>query len=37
MQQLVFYRQFGRLFAGRYCTTRQRFNLPGALPSNKDS
>ena len=26
------YRPVGRLFAERYCTTRQRFNLPGALP-----
>ena len=26
------YRPVGRLFANRYCTTRQRFNLPGALP-----
>jgi flavin reductase (DIM6/NTAB) family NADH-FMN oxidoreductase RutF len=26
------YRPIGRLFADRYCTTRQRFNLPGALP-----
>ena len=26
------YRPVGRLFADRYCTTRQRFNLPGALP-----
>jgi len=26
------YRPIGRLFANRYCTTRQRFNLPGALP-----
>jgi flavin reductase (DIM6/NTAB) family NADH-FMN oxidoreductase RutF len=31
------YRPVGRLFGSRYCTTRQRFNLPGALPSNKDS
>jgi hypothetical protein len=29
------YRPVGRLFAERYCTTRQRFNLPGALPSGK--
>jgi len=26
------YRAIGRLFADRYCTTRQRFNLPGKLP-----
>jgi flavin reductase (DIM6/NTAB) family NADH-FMN oxidoreductase RutF len=26
------YRPIGRLFANRYCTTRQRFNLPGNLP-----
>jgi len=26
------YRPIGRLFANRYCTTRQRFNLPGKLP-----
>jgi len=26
------YRPIGRLFADRYCTTRQRFNLPGELP-----
>ena len=26
------YRPIGRLFANRYCTTRQRFNLPGDLP-----
>jgi flavin reductase (DIM6/NTAB) family NADH-FMN oxidoreductase RutF len=26
------YRPVGRLFAERYCTTRQRFNLPGKLP-----
>jgi len=26
------YRPVGRLFANRYCTTRQRFNLPGELP-----
>ena len=26
------YRPIGRLFASRYCTTRQRFNLPGELP-----
>ena len=29
------YRPVGRLFASRYCTTRQRFNLPGALPPDK--
>jgi len=26
------YRPIGRLYANRYCTTRQRFNLPGELP-----
>ena len=26
------YQPVGRLFAARYCTTRQRFNLPGELP-----
>jgi flavin reductase (DIM6/NTAB) family NADH-FMN oxidoreductase RutF len=26
------YKPIGRLFASRYCTTRQRFNLPGPLP-----
>ena len=26
------YRPVGRLFADRYCTTRERFNLPGRLP-----
>lgn len=26
------YKPVGRLFANRYCTTRQRFNLPGPLP-----
>ena len=26
------YRPVGRLFANRYCTTRQRFDLPGDLP-----
>lgn len=26
------FRPIGRLFANRYCTTRQRFNLPGELP-----
>jgi flavin reductase (DIM6/NTAB) family NADH-FMN oxidoreductase RutF len=25
------YRPIGRLFANRYCTTRQRFNLPGEI------
>jgi len=25
------YRPIGRLFADRYCTTRQRFNLPGEI------
>jgi flavin reductase (DIM6/NTAB) family NADH-FMN oxidoreductase RutF len=29
------YRPVGRLFASRYCTTRQRFDLPGALPSSE--
>jgi flavin reductase (DIM6/NTAB) family NADH-FMN oxidoreductase RutF len=29
------YRPVGRLFANRYCTTRQRFDLPGALPPDK--
>jgi flavin reductase (DIM6/NTAB) family NADH-FMN oxidoreductase RutF len=29
------YRPVGRLFAERYCTTRQRFNLPGALPPER--
>jgi flavin reductase (DIM6/NTAB) family NADH-FMN oxidoreductase RutF len=29
------YRPVGRLFANRYCTTRQRFYLPGALPPGK--
>jgi len=27
------YRPIGRLFGSRYCTTRQRFNLPGKLPA----
>jgi flavin reductase (DIM6/NTAB) family NADH-FMN oxidoreductase RutF len=27
------YRPIGRLFTDRYCTTRQRFNLPGKLPA----
>ncbi len=26
------YRPIGRLFGNRYCTTRERFNLPGPLP-----
>jgi hypothetical protein len=26
------YRPVGRLFASRYCSTRQRFDLPGDLP-----
>jgi flavin reductase (DIM6/NTAB) family NADH-FMN oxidoreductase RutF len=30
------YRPIGRLFGTRYCTTRERFNLPGALPCSKD-
>ena len=29
------YRPVGRLFANRYCTTRQRFDLPGVLPNGK--
>jgi flavin reductase (DIM6/NTAB) family NADH-FMN oxidoreductase RutF len=29
------YRPVGRLFANRYCTTRQRFDLPGALPPER--
>jgi flavin reductase (DIM6/NTAB) family NADH-FMN oxidoreductase RutF len=29
------YRPVGRLFANRYCTTRQRFDLPGALPPGR--
>jgi flavin reductase (DIM6/NTAB) family NADH-FMN oxidoreductase RutF len=29
------YRPIGRLFATRYCTTRQRFDLPGELPDIK--
>ena len=29
------YRPIGRLFASRYCTTRERFNLPGELPSDR--
>jgi flavin reductase (DIM6/NTAB) family NADH-FMN oxidoreductase RutF len=31
------YRPVGRLFANRYCTTRQRFDLPGKLPPNSGS
>jgi flavin reductase (DIM6/NTAB) family NADH-FMN oxidoreductase RutF len=31
------YRPVGRLFANRYCTTRQRFDLPGALPPGEAS
>ena len=27
------YRPIGRLYASRYCTTRQRFDLPGDLPA----
>lgn len=27
------YRPVGRLYASRYCTTRQRFELPGPLPA----
>ncbi|MFN2646240.1 MAG: flavin reductase family protein [Burkholderiales bacterium] len=27
------YRPIGRLFADRYCTTRERFNLPGNVPA----
>ena len=29
------YRPVGRLFASRYCTTRDRFDLPGALPPDR--
>ena len=29
------YHPIGRLFGNRYCTTRQRFNLPGDLPVSK--
>jgi len=29
------YLPVGRLYARRYCTTRQRFDLPGALPPSK--
>jgi len=28
------YRPVGRLYASRYCTTRQRFDLPGKLPAD---
>ena len=28
------YRPVGRLYANRYCTTRQRFELPGLLPKD---
>ena len=28
----AFYKPIGRLYANRYCTTRQRFVLPGELP-----
>jgi flavin reductase (DIM6/NTAB) family NADH-FMN oxidoreductase RutF len=28
------YRPVGRLYGTRYCTTRQRFNLPGPLPED---
>jgi flavin reductase (DIM6/NTAB) family NADH-FMN oxidoreductase RutF len=28
------YRPIGRLYATRYCTTRQRFDLPGELPNS---
>jgi flavin reductase (DIM6/NTAB) family NADH-FMN oxidoreductase RutF len=31
------YRPVGRLFASRYCTTRERFDLPGALPPDRSS
>jgi flavin reductase (DIM6/NTAB) family NADH-FMN oxidoreductase RutF len=31
------YRPVGRLFANRYCTTRERFDLPGQLPPGKAS
>lgn len=27
------YRPIGRLFASRYCSTRQRFDMPGDLPA----
>jgi hypothetical protein len=26
------YRPVGRLYGSRYCTTRQRFDLPGKVP-----
>ena len=29
------YRPVGRLYASRYCTTRQRFDLPGSLPPSE--
>jgi hypothetical protein len=29
------YRPVGRLFASRYCTTRQVFDLPGELPNGE--
>jgi len=29
------YRPVGRLYANRYCTTRQRFELPGPLPDDR--
>jgi flavin reductase (DIM6/NTAB) family NADH-FMN oxidoreductase RutF len=29
------YRPIGRLFGNRYCTTRERFDLPGPLPPGK--
>ena len=29
------YRPVGRLFATRYCTTRERFDLPGTLPPGR--
>jgi flavin reductase (DIM6/NTAB) family NADH-FMN oxidoreductase RutF len=31
------YHPVGRLFASRYCTTRERFDLPGALPPDRPS
>jgi flavin reductase (DIM6/NTAB) family NADH-FMN oxidoreductase RutF len=31
------YHPIGRLFGSRYCTTRERFNLPGELPAKKNS
>ena len=27
------YRPIGRLYGDRYCTTRQRFDLPGPMPA----